>query len=62
MKTNEIIEDVWYVDEMSDKQDGEGFDGEFGVFHIDTGFCKNYFCTIESAQEYADELNKMYRK
>jgi len=46
----------WFVDEMSEEQDGEGFDGMWGVYNQE-GFCKNYYYTEEDAQKLADELN-----
>lgn len=50
-------EKLWYVEEMTDEQDGEGFEGMFGVFNINTGFCISNSCDKEDAQDKCDELN-----
>lgn len=53
--------EVWYVDELTEEDD-PWLAGGFGVFHIDTGFCKaTYFCEKQALRK-AEELNEELRR
>jgi hypothetical protein len=52
-----ISEEVW-VDSMDDDKDGESFEGCYGVFGLDSGFCYNYFDSQRQAEGLAEEMNQ----
>lgn len=41
---------MWYTDWDDEEQ-------MYGVFHVDTGFCKGLFCELADAENYANQLN-----